>query len=182
MQIFATKTPIAPSPITPILFPFNSLPAYCFFCFSTSFARFSSDAFSLTQLYPPMISRDASKSPATTSSFTPLAFAPGVLNATIPFFAYSSNGILLTPAPALATARRLSGTARSCIAALLTKTASALSKSSITLKSSVNKSSPLLAIGFKHFTVYMAPPYLFSSSNFFINATNFSTPSFGIAL
>ena len=48
-----------------------------------------------------MISRDASKSPATTSSFTPLAFAPGVLNATIPFFAYSSNGILLTPAQLL---------------------------------------------------------------------------------
>ena len=129
-----------------------------------------------------MISRDASKSPATTSSFTPLAFAPGVLNATIPFFAYSSNGILLTPAPALATARRLSGTSSSCMDALLTKTASAASKSSMTLKSSVNKSSPLSAIGFKHFTVYMAPPYLFSSSNFFMNATNFSTPSFGIAL
>jgi len=168
--------------MTPMLFPFNSFPAYCFFCFSTNFARFSSEAFSLTQLYPPMISRDASKSPATTNSFTPFALAPGVLNATIPFLAYSSNGILLTPAPALATARRLSGTSSSCMDALLTKTASAASKSSMTLKSSVNKSSPLSAIGFKHFTVYMAPPYLFSSSNFFMNATNFSTPSFGIAL
>ena len=44
--------------------------------------------------------------PARTSSFTPFAFAPGVLNTTIPFSAHFSRGILLTPAPALATAVR----------------------------------------------------------------------------
>ena len=39
--------------------------------------------------------------PQTTSSFTALAFAPGVLKTTIPLFVASSTGILLVPAPAL---------------------------------------------------------------------------------
>lgn len=38
------------------------------------------------------------------SSFTALAFAPGVLNTTIPFSVHRSTGILFTPAPALAIA------------------------------------------------------------------------------
>ena len=55
-----------------------------------------------------MISREPSKIPAITSSLTAFAFAPGVLNTTIPFSAHLSSGMLLTPAPALATASKLS--------------------------------------------------------------------------
>ena len=56
---FATFTPIAPSPITPNLLPSISVPANFFLAFSALFAIFSSSAFSLTHLAPPMISRDA---------------------------------------------------------------------------------------------------------------------------
>ena len=183
LQIFATRTPMAPSPMTPMLFPFSSFPANSFFFFSIIFARSASFAFSFTQFTPPMMSLEAKRSPATTNSFTPFALAPGVLKTVIPFSAYSFSGILLTPAPARATASIESGTSRSCIDALRTKTASAAFKSSITSNSLVNKSKPRFEIGFKHFTVYIFnTPYLFSSSNFFMNSTNFSTPSFGIAL
>jgi len=74
---------------------------------------------------PPATSLAASSIPANTSSFTPLALAPGVLNTTIPRLAHSSNGILLTPAPALATARRFSENSMPCMEALLTRIPSA---------------------------------------------------------
>ncbi len=44
-----------------------------------------------------------------TNSLTAFAFAPGVLNTTTPRFAYSSQGILFVPAPALPTHFTLSG-------------------------------------------------------------------------
>ena len=124
---FATSTPIAPRPITPSFFPCNSCPANAFFAFSASLAMFPSSSFSCTQLMPPMISLDASSIPAITSSFTPFALAPGVLNTTIPCSAHFSSGILFTPAPALAIAFRSVANSISCIAALLTRIASAVS-------------------------------------------------------
>ncbi len=48
--------------------------------------------------------RAARNSPATTSSFTALALAPGVLNTGMPALEYSATGMLLVPAPARATA------------------------------------------------------------------------------
>ncbi len=62
----------------------------------------------LTQLIPPTISLEASNIEAITISLTPFALAPGVLNATIPLSAIASKGMLLTPAPALAIAKRFS--------------------------------------------------------------------------
>ena len=82
-------------------------------------------------MLPPIISLDARSIPQSTNSFTPLAFAPGVLNTTTPLSAHLSNGILLTPAPALAIAKRLSGKSKSCIAALLTNATSASAKLSV---------------------------------------------------
>jgi hypothetical protein len=50
--------------------------------------------------------RAARNMPASTSSFTALAFAPGALNTGMPFFDRASTGMLLVPAPARPTARR----------------------------------------------------------------------------
>ena len=76
---------------------------------------------------PSTISREASSIPAMTISFTPLAFAPGVLNTTMPFWAHFSKGMLFTPAPARATASRFSGSSISCMEALRTRMPSASS-------------------------------------------------------
>ncbi|MDF3010802.1 MAG: hypothetical protein K0S03_1598 [Burkholderiales bacterium] len=43
--------------------------------------------------------------PASTSSFTALALAPGALNTGMPRFESAGTGMLLTPAPARPTAR-----------------------------------------------------------------------------
>ena len=67
----------------------------------------------------------------TTSSFTLLAFAPGVLKTTIPCSAQRSSGMLFTPAPALATAITLSGISIAFMSAERTRTASAWFKSSV---------------------------------------------------
>ena len=122
---------MAPSPMTPSFLPSISQPANCFFAFSASFKILPSSSFSWTQLIPPMISRDARSIPAITSSFTPFAFAPGVLNTTIPCSAHVSRGMLLTPAPALPIAFKFLSNSMSCITALLTRSASAPSAVSI---------------------------------------------------
>ena len=88
-------------------------------------------------------------SPAITSSFTPFAFAPGVLKTTIPFFAQESSGILFTPAPARPIARRESGSVISCIEALRRSTASAFSIESAMQYVSSKRLIPALEIGFK---------------------------------
>ena len=129
----ATCTPMAPSPMTPSFFPLISVPANAFFAFSAAFAIPASSLFSFTQSIPPVISRLARSMPAITSSFTPFAFAPGVLNTTIPCSAHLSSGILLTPAPARATASSDLGSSISCIAALRTNATSAALKSSVFL-------------------------------------------------
>ena len=77
-----------------------------------------------------MMSLEPRSKPHITNSLTPFAFAPGVLNTTTPFSAHLSRGILFTPAPALATANKLAGKSKSCIAALLTSATSASLKSS----------------------------------------------------
>ena len=124
---------MAPSPITPSFLPSISFPAKLLFSFSTSLERPSAPLFACTQLIPPTTSRAASKSPAITSSLTAFALAPGVLNTTIPCSAHLSRGMLFTPAPALATARRLSPKSIDFISALLTRTASASFNSSVKL-------------------------------------------------
>ena len=98
-----------------------------FFSFSAAPAICSSPACAFTHSIPPIISREAKSNPAITSSFTPFALAPGVLKTTIPFSAQVFRGILLTPAPALATAFTLSGNTVSCKDALRTSRTSASS-------------------------------------------------------
>ena len=78
----------------------------------------------LAQVIPSYRLRLERNREAITSSFTPLALAPGVLNTTIPFSAHASTGMLLTPAPARAITFTLSGSSMSCIFALLTRIAS----------------------------------------------------------
>ena len=108
----ATIDPIAPNPTIPKVFPKISSPANRFFSFSNK--RFIS-AKSLTPIkalaysIPPIISLDPINKLATINSLTAFAFAPGVLNTTIPLSVYSSTGILFTPAPALAKATRDDG-------------------------------------------------------------------------
>ena len=123
----ATSTPIAPRPMTPMLFPASSCPAKAFFAFSVVFAMSASPAFSFTQRMPPFTSRDASSMPHSTSSFTELAFAPGVLKTTMPLSVQRSIGMLLTPAPARAMARRSFGNSISFMSAERTSTPAASS-------------------------------------------------------
>ena len=130
---FATMAPMAPRPMIPSFLPLISHPANCFFCFSASLPMCSLSFSCATHSIPPTISLDARSIPASTSSFTPFALAPGVLNTTTPFSAYSLTGILLTPAPARATAQTLFGSSISCIFALLTRIASHWSAVSVFL-------------------------------------------------
>ena len=74
--------------------------------FSTSLDRFSSFFTVFTHSTASIIFLPPRNSSHSTSSFTALAFAPGVLNTTIPFSAYAATGMLFVPAPALATASR----------------------------------------------------------------------------
>ena len=138
----ATLTPMAPRPMTPSFLPMISVPAKFFFSFSAAFAisAMSLDAF--THSIPPTTSLAANSIPAITSSFTPLALAPGVLNTTTPCSAHLSRGILLTPAPALATARSFSGISISCMDALLTNMPSASFTSFVISYCSLKFSSP----------------------------------------
>ena len=88
--------------------------------------------------------------PHSTSSLTALAFAPGVLNTTTPFWVHSPTGTLFTPAPALATA--LSGFVIDAASnlKLLNKIASAPVRSGPTSKLSLgNFSKPSSEIALK---------------------------------
>ena len=156
--------PIAPRPMIPSFLPLISHPANCFFCFSASLSICSLSSSCATHSMPPTISREARSIPARTSSLTPFAFAPGVLNTTIPFSAHASTGMLLTPAPARAMTLTCSGSSMSCIFALLTKTASALFRSSVCLYSSPNRPRPVWEIGLRHlyWNIMHFPPRIFS--------------------
>ena len=146
---FATFWPIAPRPITPSFLPWISVPAKAFFAFSADLLIAASAAFAFTHSMPPTMSRLARSMAAITSSFTPFALAPGVLNTTMPFFAYSAWGMLFTPAPARATARRFAPGTISSILALRTNTASAAAKSSVRAYLSSRLFSPTAAMGFR---------------------------------
>jgi hypothetical protein len=61
--------------------------------------------------------------PASTSSFTALAFAPGALNTGTPRALIASTGMLLVPAPARPMARTLAGISIECMSAERTSTA-----------------------------------------------------------
>mmetsp|Transcript_10020 Transcript_10020/g.18057 ORF Transcript_10020/g.18057 Transcript_10020/m.18057 type:complete len:200 (-) Transcript_10020:101-700(-) len=58
--------------------------------------------------------REASSREQMTSSFTALAFAPGVLNTGMPSSVMRSTGMLFTPAPQRAMQRTVGGTSDSC--------------------------------------------------------------------
>ena len=186
----ATSAPIAPRPITPSFFPLISWPANAFFAFSTSFAIFGFSFSFLHHSIPPAISRDDSIRPAITSSFTPFALAPGVLNTTMPRSAQASSGMLFTPAPARATARRFSENSISCMDALLTRIPSASAAESTISYSSGNSPVPSFEIGLRQCIFLLFISVTSSASHHFacffsnsrINSTSASTPSIGIAL
>ena len=92
---------------------------------------FGSSALSRHHAMPSTMPRLPSRSAHSTISFTALALAPGVLNTTMPSSAQRSVGMLFTPAPARAMARRPSPNAMSCMAALRTRMADALAGSSV---------------------------------------------------
>ena len=109
---------MAPRPITAKVLPFSSGPAKADLPFSTVLGTLSpSSLMVLHQSMARVTLRLARSIPHSTSSFTALALAPGVLNTTMPFWAQSATGMLLTPAPALAMASRLSGISISCMEA-----------------------------------------------------------------
>ena len=64
------------------------------------------------------------KSPASTSSLTAFAFAPGELKTGTPRCESSGTGMLLVPAPARPTASTLAGMSMPCMSAERTRIAS----------------------------------------------------------
>ena len=119
----------------------------------------SSPLFSLTHSIEPRRSLAAKSIIAIVNSLTAFALAPGVLKTTTPSSANLSKGILLTPAPALATHKTLFGNSISCIAALLTITASALSILSVDTSYSLgNTFNPIGDILFKQKTFIICVP------------------------
>ena len=156
MAVFATCAPMAPRPMTPSFLPMTSRPANAFLAFSTVLAMFSSSAFWRHQSMPPTMSRLPSISAHTTSSFTAFAFAPGVLNTTMPSSAQRSSGMLFTPAPARAMAHKVSENCMSCMAALRTRMPDAWLASSVSSYASVSKSVPNFEMLFKQWMYCMA--------------------------
>ena len=69
--------------------------------------------------------RAASSMPASTSSLTALALAPGALNTGTPRSLIAATGMLLVPAPARPMASTLAGMSMRCMSAERTSTASA---------------------------------------------------------
>src|SRR6185295_5707902 len=142
----ATSTPIAPRPTTPSVRPGSSKPTNFFLPFSTaSSIAWSSPDWDLANDQAWVMLRAARNMPASTSSFTALALAPGALNTGMPFFDRASTGMLLVPAPARPTARRLSGSASLCMSAERTRMASGPLMSDATSKRSRGRRSrPLM--------------------------------------
>ena len=119
---FATSAPIAPRPMIPRVLPLISGPANWLLPFSTCFATDVSPSFRVAaHAIASGILREEMSRPVSTSSFTALALAPGVLNTGIPISVHLSMGMLLVPAPARAMASRLLGRATSCRSALRTR-------------------------------------------------------------
>ena len=117
----ATRAPMAPRPITPMVLPRSSGPTNCFLPFSTSLARVALPFRPCAHCTASGTLRLPDTSAPMTSSATALALAPGVLNTTMPCSVHWSMGMLLVPAPARAMASRLLGRATSCRSALRTR-------------------------------------------------------------
>ncbi len=84
---------------------------------------------------------------AMTSSLTPLALAPGVLNTTMPRSLHLSMGMLFTPAPARAIPLSEAGSSSACRSALRTRIPSGFRISdAISKESRGSSSSPMAAI------------------------------------
>ena len=89
----ATSLPMAPRPMTSSVLAKNLAAGELLLAFSAALPTFSSSsALSRTHATPPMMSRLASSMPASTSSFTALALAPGVLKTAMPASANLSRG------------------------------------------------------------------------------------------
>ncbi len=106
----ATRLPILPRPMTPRVWPGSSIPANCFFPSST----FSESVLSspVNEDMKPSAGarlRAAISIPASTSSFTAFAFAPGALKTGTPRPLIAFTGMLFVPAPARPIARTESG-------------------------------------------------------------------------
>ena len=124
----ATRMPMAPRPTTPSVLPWISGPAKALLPFSTNFSTWSPWPFRVfTQSMAGPIFREVRNREASTSSFTALALAPGVLNTTMPFSRHLSTGMLFTPAPARAMASRFSPSSMSCMEAERTRMPSGFS-------------------------------------------------------
>src|SRR6185369_9526930 len=104
MAASATRLPILPRPTTPSVWPGSSRPANCFLPSSTLDSRSSSFNWR-TKSRAGARFLAAISIPASTSSFTALALAPGALNTGMPRLESAATGMLLTPAPARPTAR-----------------------------------------------------------------------------
>ena len=113
--VFATITPMAPSPMTPSVLPEISCPTNLDLPFSTALEMPSVPLSVLTQSIASVIFLPPRKSSHSTSSLTAFAFAPGVLNTTMPFSVQAGMGMLFVPAPARATASRLLPRGYSCM-------------------------------------------------------------------
>ena len=155
--------PMAPSPTIPRVFPAISCPANCDLPFSTAPLTSSVRPFAQSRAAGTFLA--ARKRPQSTSSLTALALAPGVLKTTIPFSAQRSRGMLFTPAPALAMARRLSENSISCISWLLTSIPSASSILSVSMYSSLKRERPAGDILFNVDILYIFFPPISNEHN-----------------
>ena len=164
----ATSAPMAPRPTTPSFLPLISPPANELLPFSTSLPTLSPSPLSvLAHSMAGMTFREEISRPAMTSSLTALAFAPGVLNTTMPCSLHLSSGILLTPAPARAIASRLSGSSISCMEAERTMMPSGFSISAPTVKfSGSSRSRPRgeILLSVKTFCMVISPSCVFLQS------------------
>jgi hypothetical protein len=133
MAALATLTPIAPRPITPSVLPGSSKPTNFFLPSSTAVcSALSSPASVWVKLHAGIRLRAAMSMPASTSSFTALALAPGALNTGTPRSLIALTGMLLVPAPARPMALTDFGISILCMSADRTSTASGVARDEAT--------------------------------------------------
>ena len=109
----------------PSVWPASSKPAKFFLPSSTALSRSAAPGSSCsTKRCAGARLRAAISMPASTSSFTALALAPGALKTGTPRALMALTGMLLVPAPARAIAFTLAGMSIACMSAERTSTAS----------------------------------------------------------
>src|SRR5256885_10933960 len=119
----ATRLPILPRPMIPSVCPGSSEPANCFLPSSTCSSN-SGEVFNpRTKSMAGGRLRAASSMPASHSSLTAFAFAPGALNTGTPRFGNAATGMLFPPAPARPTDLREGPNSRLCRSAERTRMA-----------------------------------------------------------